>query len=222
MHSWRVLILPLIEQSALYAKYDFNEPWDGPNNIKLVDQMPPSYACPCKSQKGLTPYKLVVDKDTPFEAGMKLSYADLPDGSFNTFAIVEDLGDPVPWTKPEDLTIEQTVAVLTSHGVGFETHSRHEQFSSNLAVASISFLDGSTFIVGPDVEPDVIRDLCTRNDQRAVDRDALINSSITVVRWDRYITLIVYIILLMVPGLIALRVGRSKMVSKIRSSLMGI
>ena len=27
MHSWRVLILPYLEESALYMQYDFNEPW---------------------------------------------------------------------------------------------------------------------------------------------------------------------------------------------------
>lgn len=35
MHSWRVL-LPYLEQEALYDQYDFSEPWDGPNNRKLA------------------------------------------------------------------------------------------------------------------------------------------------------------------------------------------
>ena len=46
MHSWRVLILPFIEQSALYQKYDFSEPWDGPKNSKLLSSMPHVYSCP--------------------------------------------------------------------------------------------------------------------------------------------------------------------------------
>ena len=40
MHSWRVLILPYIEERNLYDKYDFTEPWDGPNNSKLLADMP--------------------------------------------------------------------------------------------------------------------------------------------------------------------------------------
>ena len=40
MHSWRVLILPYLEQQALYAQYNLSEPWDGPNNIQLLDKVP--------------------------------------------------------------------------------------------------------------------------------------------------------------------------------------
>ena len=36
MHSWRVLILPYLDQDALYKAYDFTEPWDGPTNKKLL------------------------------------------------------------------------------------------------------------------------------------------------------------------------------------------
>ena len=38
MHSWRVLILPFLDQQSLYNQYDFREPWDGPHNIKLLDK----------------------------------------------------------------------------------------------------------------------------------------------------------------------------------------
>src|SRR5437016_5175694 len=37
-HSWRVLILPFIEQQRLYNEYNFDEPWDGPNNRKLASR----------------------------------------------------------------------------------------------------------------------------------------------------------------------------------------
>jgi hypothetical protein len=46
MHRWRVLILPYVEQKALYAQYDFSEPWDGPHNRLLAKYMPPFYRCP--------------------------------------------------------------------------------------------------------------------------------------------------------------------------------
>ena len=49
MHSWRVLILPYLGEMALYNKYNFNEPWNGPNNSKLAAQVPDVFRC-CPSE----------------------------------------------------------------------------------------------------------------------------------------------------------------------------
>ena len=46
MHSWRVLILPFIEQQTLYKRYRFDEPWDGPNNSLLAKEMPSVFPLP--------------------------------------------------------------------------------------------------------------------------------------------------------------------------------
>jgi hypothetical protein len=46
MHSWRVLLLPFLEAQSLYDQYDFREPWNGPNNSKLLTKMPYFYSCP--------------------------------------------------------------------------------------------------------------------------------------------------------------------------------
>jgi Protein of unknown function (DUF1559)/BlaR1 peptidase M56 len=45
-YSWRVAILPYLEGQELYNRYDFDEPWDGPNNRKLLDKMPAVYGYP--------------------------------------------------------------------------------------------------------------------------------------------------------------------------------
>ncbi len=44
--SWRVAILPFIEQQPLYNKFKLDEPWDSPNNKALIKEMPPVYICP--------------------------------------------------------------------------------------------------------------------------------------------------------------------------------
>lgn len=46
MHSWRVLLLPYLDQQALYDQYRFDEPWNGPNNSKLAKFIPEVYQCP--------------------------------------------------------------------------------------------------------------------------------------------------------------------------------
>lgn len=46
-YSWRVAILPFIDgQKPLYDQYNFDEPWDGPSNRKLIDKMPAVYSYP--------------------------------------------------------------------------------------------------------------------------------------------------------------------------------
>ena len=35
-HSWRIDVLPYLEQNALYNQYQFDEPWDSPTNKKVL------------------------------------------------------------------------------------------------------------------------------------------------------------------------------------------
>jgi len=45
MHSWRVLILPYLgpREAELYREYRFDEPWNGPHNLRLIEHMPEVY-----------------------------------------------------------------------------------------------------------------------------------------------------------------------------------
>src|SRR5207302_195221 len=46
LYSWRVLLLPHIGQDSLYKQFKLDEPWDSPDNIRLLSQMPRTYASP--------------------------------------------------------------------------------------------------------------------------------------------------------------------------------
>src|SRR5258708_3140815 len=70
MHSWRVLLLPYLDQAPLYANYQFDEPWDGPNNSKLADKILAVFNCPSedhardKSKATMASYVAVVGPET--------------------------------------------------------------------------------------------------------------------------------------------------------------
>jgi hypothetical protein len=108
LYSWRVKILPFIEQEALYKEFHLDEPWDSPHNIQFVERMPGTYALsPRKAAKmgvppGYTIMHVFVGRDAPFEGTEGLQIADITNGLSNTIFVVE-AGKPVPWTKPEDL-----------------------------------------------------------------------------------------------------------------------
>jgi hypothetical protein len=110
--SWRVHILPFIEQENLYKQFKLDEPWDSPNNIKLLDRMPSTFALTMRpaKRKGETFVRVFTGRDTPFDLtaprpgpitlGLRLT--DFLDGTSNTLMIVE-AAEAVPWTKPDDL-----------------------------------------------------------------------------------------------------------------------
>jgi hypothetical protein len=107
MHSWRVLILPFIEQKALYDRYDFSEPWDGPNNRLLAAEMPREYWCPSETYRQPaslhTSYVAVVGAGTMWPGEKATSLADLVDGSSITIQVVESSGCGIHWMEPRDL-----------------------------------------------------------------------------------------------------------------------
>jgi hypothetical protein len=106
MLSWRVLILPFIEQNDLYKQFKLDEPWDSENNKKLIAKMPRTYALPMPTtaKANETHYRLFVGNGAAFDylKGPRLP-ADFPDGTSNTIVVVT-AKDAVPWTKPDELT----------------------------------------------------------------------------------------------------------------------
>src|SRR5205085_10353231 len=44
--SWRVAILPRIEEAGLYKEFHLDEPWDSEHNRKLIERMPDVYKSP--------------------------------------------------------------------------------------------------------------------------------------------------------------------------------
>src|SRR5207248_7211882 len=101
MHSWRVLILPYIEQEPLYRRYDFDEPWDGPNNRRLAGLMPSIYALHGTYEPGLTTtnYVVVVGAATAFPPGKSVAMADVKDGLSQTILIAENCGAGIHWME---------------------------------------------------------------------------------------------------------------------------
>lgn len=107
LYSWRVLILPYLEQDDLYKQFKLDEPWDSPHNLALLPRMPLVYAPPkrwCVSYPpNSTFYQVFVGPGAAFEGGEAVPLSSFTDGVSDTILIAEG-GQAVPWTKPEDLT----------------------------------------------------------------------------------------------------------------------
>jgi len=105
LHSWRVLLLPYIEQQALYEQIRLDEPWDSDHNKQFHDQMPYIYKCPSSPgdrRKGCTYSAIAGWSFVPAkEAGsvLGLNFWDFTDGLSNTLALVE-VKEPFNWMDP--------------------------------------------------------------------------------------------------------------------------
>jgi hypothetical protein len=104
--SWRVLILPFVEGGDLYKKFKLDEPWDSPHNLKLLPQMPRTYA-PFDGSRapgpGMTFYQVFVGPGTAFEGSKGLRLRDDFPNGLGKVILIAEAAEAVPWTKPQDL-----------------------------------------------------------------------------------------------------------------------
>jgi len=157
LHSWRVLILPYLEQNHLYVQFHLDEPWDSPHNIALLSAMPKVYSTPtalpveARAAPFSTFYQVFTGEGTAFEGSQGLLFpGDFPKGTSNVLLVVE-AGQAVPWTKPDDLPYEDAGPMPSLGGV-FTGESRFSLFGSNrvkgfhavLADGSGRFFDSAT------------------------------------------------------------------------------
>ena len=129
MHSWRVLILPYLEQQALYARYDFNEPWNGPNNILLASEMPRTFCCPAHESErnhGETNYVAIVGAATAWPGAKCVSLKDITDDQDETLLFVETHHTGICWLEPRDLDVASLPRMLNPPGKpGISSQHRH-------------------------------------------------------------------------------------------------
>ncbi len=108
--SWRVHMLPFIEQTPLWKQLDLTKPWDDAANSKFVERMPDVFQFPSRepTEKGFTYFQSftapkLVKAGNPFMVtGRKLEIVKITDGTSNTLMIV-DGETAVNWLKPGDL-----------------------------------------------------------------------------------------------------------------------
>ncbi|HEV8070091.1 MAG TPA: DUF1559 domain-containing protein [Planctomycetaceae bacterium] len=151
--SWRVSLLPFLNENELYKQFHLDEPWDSAHNKPLIARLPETFSpdSPKLREEGKTTLLVPVGKQTIFGPKDGIRIRDITDGTTNTILIVNaDWARGVEWTRPEDLNVDGVDAKQILFG------SRKDGFAA-------AFADGSVRFIGPNFSSDVLHALLTRN-----------------------------------------------------------
>jgi prepilin-type processing-associated H-X9-DG protein len=168
--SWRVQILPFLEQQALFNEFKLDEPWDSPHNKPLLERMPATFAVPnAAAEPGMTFYRGFSGKRTIFDPAVPkgVTIAGITDGTSNTIAVVE-AREAVPWTQPdseiplgEDANKPEQLDALRAQLGG--------HFSQGFNAV---FCDGSVRFIRETINAIVLRALITRDGGEVISSDS--------------------------------------------------
>jgi len=155
-YSWRVAILPYMEQATPYDQYKFDEPWDSPHNRKLLTQMPAAFRNPKDDPNSTnTSYFVLTGPETMFAGKEGTETREVTDGMSNTLMVVE-AKRAVPWTKPEDIPYAADKPVPKLGG----------WFDKGFNVA---FADGSVRFLPEDINEQTLRAYITKAGGERID-----------------------------------------------------
>lgn len=153
--SWRVHLLPWLEQADLYNQFNLDEPWDSEHNKQLIEKMPDAFKTAGVEEAGKTSYHMFLGEGTPFGGEKAPGMRDFTDGTSNTLMVVLAGADKADiWTKPGGLEIdaEDPVAALGEIGDRF----------------AVAFTDGSARFLPADIEPSELLHLIQHQDGNVV------------------------------------------------------
>lgn len=159
MHSWRVLILPYLDEQGLYDQYRFDEPWDGPHNRLMQERMPAVFADPRSDEEPniCTNYAVITGEGTMFPGATAIKLRDILDGPSDVIAVASIGESDIIWTEPRDLEFDRMSFKINDPDFpGIKDVSLED--------APVVFGDGRARGLKPGTPEDEIKSLILRND----------------------------------------------------------
>lgn len=157
LHSWRVLILPYIEEYRLHYHIKQDEPWDSEHNsVFHVDEMPYEYGCVTNTtenwEKGYTSFKMVLGPNSISDGPNSRSKDEIKRPLSELIVLVEVIPS-TNWMEPVDITEEElqkganhsrTEGIGSTH-INPETEDKYYGFTAGYLDGTAKFLKNEEF-----------------------------------------------------------------------------
>ena len=158
LHSWRTLILPYLDQQALYESIDLSKPWNDPANAKAFGTEVDVFSCPAaKLSGGLTTYLGNAATDGCFTGDRPRHISEFTDSQGQTILVVEVSPiHAVHWMAPQDAD----ESILLNFGSGNKP--------AHIGVVNAGFADGTVHALSIDLDSHVRRSLMTASGNDAI------------------------------------------------------
>ena len=158
LHSWRTLILPYLDQYALYESIDLSKPWNDPANAKAFGTEVDVFSCPAaKLSGGLTTYLGNAATDGCFTGDRPRHISEFTDSQGQTILVVEvSPTHAVHWMAPQDAH----ESILLNFGSGSKP--------AHIGVVNAGFADGTVHALSVNLDSPVRRSLLTVSGNDAI------------------------------------------------------
>lgn len=166
--SWRVSLLPYLEQKQLFEQIRSDEPWNSDANRTVTRYRPSLFRIPVDDDRSDsdTDYLVITGPGTLFEEGRDLNFAACTDGPANTIIAVEVLDSGIHWAEPRDLDIRTMVCKINQGGAqGIRSPWK--------GGAYVAFADGSVRFLPDETLEANLRAMISRNGDEVVNPDGV-------------------------------------------------
>jgi prepilin-type processing-associated H-X9-DG protein len=170
LHSWRVLLLPFLQQDGLYRSVRLDEPYDSPHNRALFESAKwrdtegsaasPCFFCPAdRENRTDTNYVMLVGPRTISNGPNSVRLKDITDDPATTILVVEvyDLG--IRWYEPRDLRVDQMSFRINDP----DYHSIASRHVGGFGGAQALFADGHVEYLWDKTDPRMVEAMTTIN-----------------------------------------------------------